>query len=220
MMSTVLPTPAPPNRPILPPLAYGASRSTTLMPVTRICASVAWSAKEGAGAWIGRAGARLDGARLVHRLADDVDDAPERLVADRHRDRAAGVASPPGRAPGLRSSPWRWCAPCSRPVLRDLEHEAVAVVLGLERVEDLPAVARRTARRRRRPSPGECDQPFCHLAFLVPIRVRQSASAPEMISMSSLVIMAWRVRLYFSVSLSIISPALRVALSMALICAP
>ena len=31
---------------------------------------------------------------------------------------------------------------------------------------------------------------FCHLTFLVPIRVRQSASAPEMISMSSLVIMA------------------------------
>ena len=35
-MSTVLPTPAPPNRPILPPLTYGVSRSRTLMPVSRI----------------------------------------------------------------------------------------------------------------------------------------------------------------------------------------
>ena len=32
-MSTVLPTPAPPNRPILPPCTYGVSRSMTLMPV-------------------------------------------------------------------------------------------------------------------------------------------------------------------------------------------
>ena len=35
-MSTVLPTPAPPNRPILPPLTYGVSRSRTLMPVSKI----------------------------------------------------------------------------------------------------------------------------------------------------------------------------------------
>ena len=35
-MSTVLPTPAPPNRPILPPLTYGVSRSRTLMPVSSI----------------------------------------------------------------------------------------------------------------------------------------------------------------------------------------
>jgi len=47
-----------------------------------------------------------------------------------------------------------------------------------------------------------------------------SASAPEMISISSLVIIAWRVRLYLSVCLRIISPALRVALSIADICAP
>src|SRR5271165_714361 len=52
-MSTVLPTPAPPNRPILPPFRYGASRSTTLMPVTRISAEVACSSKVGASRWIG-----------------------------------------------------------------------------------------------------------------------------------------------------------------------
>ena len=33
---TVLPTPAPPNKPIFPPLAYGQIRSMTLMPVSRI----------------------------------------------------------------------------------------------------------------------------------------------------------------------------------------
>src|SRR5215208_2368648 len=49
---------------------------------------------------------------------------------------------------------------------------------------------------------------------------RHSASAPEMISISSLVIMAWRVRLYLSVCSRIISPALRVALSMAVMRAP
>ena len=35
-ISTVLPTPAPPNRPILPPWTYGVSRSMTLMPVWNI----------------------------------------------------------------------------------------------------------------------------------------------------------------------------------------
>ena len=36
MIRTVFPTPAPPNRPILPPFAYGQIRSTTLIPVSRI----------------------------------------------------------------------------------------------------------------------------------------------------------------------------------------
>jgi hypothetical protein len=37
-MTTVFPTPAPPNNPIFPPLAYGARRSTTLIPVIRMLA--------------------------------------------------------------------------------------------------------------------------------------------------------------------------------------
>ncbi len=47
-MSTVLPTPAPPNRPILPPTTYGVSRSSTLMPVSSI--SVLPSSWSNAGA--------------------------------------------------------------------------------------------------------------------------------------------------------------------------
>jgi NAD(P)-dependent dehydrogenase (short-subunit alcohol dehydrogenase family) len=47
-----------------------------------------------------------------------------------------------------------------------------------------------------------------------------SASAPPMISISSVVIAAWRARLYLSDSLAIMSFALRVAESIAVICAP
>ena len=40
------------NIPIFPPLAYGASRSTTLIPVTRISCSVLISTNSGASAWM------------------------------------------------------------------------------------------------------------------------------------------------------------------------
>src|SRR5690348_13662411 len=63
MMMTVLPTPAPPKSPILPPRAYGARRSTTLMPVMRISASVDWSMNSGAGLWIGEVCLALTGPR-------------------------------------------------------------------------------------------------------------------------------------------------------------
>ena len=52
-MMTVLPTPAPPKRPILPPRRYGSSRSMTLIPVSNISSAVDWSTKVGAGRWIG-----------------------------------------------------------------------------------------------------------------------------------------------------------------------
>src|SRR6266571_952160 len=53
-MRTVLPTPAPPNSPVLPPFRYGSRRSMTLMPVSNICISVFCSSNEGASRWIGR----------------------------------------------------------------------------------------------------------------------------------------------------------------------
>jgi len=49
----VLPTPAPPKSPVLPPFVYGSSRSTTLMPVSNISTFVDWSSNGGAGRWIG-----------------------------------------------------------------------------------------------------------------------------------------------------------------------
>src|SRR3990170_4384584 len=51
-ISTVLPTPAPPNRPIFPPVTYGVSRSMTLMPVSNIVVfGSSWS-KAGALRWM------------------------------------------------------------------------------------------------------------------------------------------------------------------------
>ena len=53
-MFTVLPTPAPPNRPILPPLANGQMRSITLMPVSSRSTEGDSSSNLGAIWWIER----------------------------------------------------------------------------------------------------------------------------------------------------------------------
>src|SRR5262245_20613371 len=53
-ISTVLPTPAPPKRPILPPFANGHSRSTTFRPVSNTSEIGSWFSKAGAGRWIGQ----------------------------------------------------------------------------------------------------------------------------------------------------------------------
>ena len=52
-MLTVLPTPAPPNRPTLPPLANGQIRSITLMPVSSSSCDGESSSYSGALRWIG-----------------------------------------------------------------------------------------------------------------------------------------------------------------------
>ena len=48
MINTVLPTPAPPNKPILPPFTYGANKSITLIPVNKTSVVVANSSNLGA----------------------------------------------------------------------------------------------------------------------------------------------------------------------------
>ncbi len=93
-MRTVLPTPAPPNRPILPPSTYGVSRSMTLMPVSN-----SWVFDS---SWSKAGGLAVDRPALgdldllaglgVQHLADDVEDLALGDVADRDRDRGAGVA--------------------------------------------------------------------------------------------------------------------------------
>ena len=52
-MTIVLPVPAPPNTADFPPLRNGQIRSMTFIPVSKISAVVAWSAKDGGGRWIG-----------------------------------------------------------------------------------------------------------------------------------------------------------------------
>ena len=91
-MMTVLPTPAPPKTPILPPLRNGAIRSMTLMPVSKTSASVACSSKDGAGAVDRVAAARPRPAPLaVDRLAEHVEDAARASPRRPARDRRAGV---------------------------------------------------------------------------------------------------------------------------------
>ena len=49
IIKTVLPTPAPPNNPILPPFAYGSIKSITLIPVNNTSDEVDKSSNLGAG---------------------------------------------------------------------------------------------------------------------------------------------------------------------------
>ena len=53
MMMTVLPTPAPPKTPVLPPRVKGAIRSMTFSPVSKTSVCVDWSTNSGAGRWMG-----------------------------------------------------------------------------------------------------------------------------------------------------------------------
>src|SRR3989337_2478721 len=75
---TVLPTPAPPKRPVLPPRVYGSRRSTTLIPVSIMEASVACSSKGGGLAMNGIEFLGLHRAEFVHGLADHVQDPAQR----------------------------------------------------------------------------------------------------------------------------------------------
>ncbi len=81
MMTTVLPTPAPPKRPIFPPFRKGWMRSMTLMPVSNISSRVDCSSKSRRLAMDGHALVLADGAEVVDGLAEDVEHAAERLAA-------------------------------------------------------------------------------------------------------------------------------------------
>ena len=91
-----------------------------------------------------------DRAGLVDRLADHVHDAAERAVADRHRDRLAGVGDLLAAHQAFAGIHGDRAHGRFAEMLGDFEHQAVALVLGLERVENRRQVLRRTARRRRR----------------------------------------------------------------------
>src|ERR1043166_7350918 len=92
-MLTVLPTPAPPKRPTLPPLANGQTRSMTLMPVSNSSVDGDNSSNVGASRWIDIVFSARPGAAVGDRPAEDVHDASERLRAHRDHDRPAGVAN-------------------------------------------------------------------------------------------------------------------------------
>src|SRR5205085_11681388 len=135
------------------------------------------------------------GARLVDRIADHVDDAAQRAVADRHRNGSAGVRhlltahQPFARIHGD-GAHGRFAE-----MLGDFEHQAIALILRLECIED-----RRQLRLEMDVDDGADDLRdvpdwIGHGWSLLLQRIwspsaLHTASAPEMISMSSLVIIA------------------------------
>ena len=111
------------------------------MPVTRISASVDWSAKVGRRLMDGALAGRLDGAGFVHRLADHVHDAAERLVADGHRDGLAGVGDVLAAHEAFGGVHGDGADGVLAEMLRDLEHQALALVGRLERVQNFGQMA-------------------------------------------------------------------------------
>ena len=95
----------------------------------------------GRGPVDGRGKFRVDRPALVHRLADDVEDAAQGLGADRHADRRAGVGhfgaahEPVGRVHGDGAHG------ALAEMLRHFEDEALALVLEVQRVQDRRQIA-------------------------------------------------------------------------------
>ena len=84
-------------------------------------------------------GAALGGdhrAGFVHRLADHVHDAAQRLVAHRHRDRRAGIGHRGAADQTFGRVHGDGAHGVLAEVLGDFEHQPAAVVVDLERVED------------------------------------------------------------------------------------
>ena len=139
-MSTVLPTPAPPKRPTLPPFTYGREQVNDLdAGLEDLLGGVELVERRGLAVDRPALG-RPDVAALVDRLAEHVEDAAERHLADGHRDRPAGVGDRRAAREPVGG------------VERDRAHAVVAQVL-----LDLGDAA--AGRRRRGRSPGRCRSP-------------------------------------------------------------
>ena len=136
---------------------------------------------------------------FIDRLADDVDDAAEGSCADGHHDRVAGVGDfltadqPLGGV--HRDGAHRGFAE----MLRHFEHQAVAAVLGLDRVQNGGQMSLELDVDDGADDLGDASGLVCgcghklspsNSVFVSTIGRRYIASAPEMISISSLVIMA------------------------------
>ena len=89
--STVLPTPAPPNRPALPPRSSGASTSMTLMPVSKISDFVERRASGGGARCTERHCTSAGAGLAVDGVAEHVEHARQDRLAHRRLQRPAGV---------------------------------------------------------------------------------------------------------------------------------
>ena len=169
----------------------------------------------------------LHGALAVDRLADDVEEPPERVLSDGHRDRAAGVGHLHAASQAVGGLHRDGAHPVVPEVLLHLRRDFLAaLVLALhgEGVVDLGQLALLEAHV----EDGTDDlddlaRPgrflllhgclHCHLCYPF------SASAPEAISSISLVIRVWRALFAASVRSPMMSSAASVALRIATICA-
>ena len=118
----------------------------TLMPVSKISTLVDCSTNCGGARWMGMRVLVLDGRAVVDRLADDVEDAPQALRADRHGDGPAGVAHHHPADEAVGGVHGDGADGVLAEVLRDLEREVVlgardAGVGELEGVQDLRELA-------------------------------------------------------------------------------
>ena len=80
---------------------------------------------------------RLDGARLVDRLAHNVHDAAQGIFADGDRNRLAGIDHLLAAHQTFRRVHGDGAHGVFAEMLGDLEHKAVAVIVGFECVQDL-----------------------------------------------------------------------------------
>ena len=136
-------------------------------------------------------------AGLVDRFADHVDDAAKAALADRHRDRQASIGDVLSAHETFGGVHGDGAHGRFAEMLGDFEHEPLALVLRLQRVQDRRQVAVELHVDDGADDLGDfSDGVGLGGGHSLPlVKSRHSASAPEMISISSLVIIAWRVRL-------------------------
>ena len=223
-MMTVLPTPAPPKMPILPPFLNGQIRSMTFRPGLEDLDLGRLLVERGRVAVDRQRDLGDDGALAVDRVAEDVEHATERRLADRHRDRRAGVTDVDAAGETVRGRHRDGADPVVAEVLLDLADERLqALALDLDGVVD----ARQLAGRELDVHDGSGDlddsaesRPMwrwsCRLVPPASLQ-RQRAFAPDAISIISRVMFAWRTLLYERVRSSMSSSAFSVAFFIATI---
>ena len=150
--STVLPTPAPPNSPALPPRSSGTSTSMTLMPVSKISDLVERRASGGGARWTERHWTSAGAALPVDGVAEHVEHSRQNRLAHRRLQRPARVFHRHAAGEALRGGQ------------RDAAH-VMRVELSQHLDDDSPVLSRaqyrvdRRQARRRTGRPRRCRAP-------------------------------------------------------------
>ena len=78
----------------------------------------------------------FDRTQFVHRLADDIDDAAKARLADRHRDRSAGIPDQLAADKAFGNIHRDTAHRIFPKMLRHFQDQTVAAIVGIERIED------------------------------------------------------------------------------------